>query len=320
MEVKNCLIENRQADRIIQDIFGLLPSFRLKVYDEKNGFGTIRAVQVRTAHTTGQILVTLVTAGPVFPSRNNFTKAVLKLHPEITSVVQNIKDDDSSMILGDREKVLYGPGFIVDELCGRQFRISSRSFYQVNSLQAEKLYHIALDGAALTGKERVLDAYCGIGTIGICAASGARGVLSVELNPDAAADAEENVRLNGLTNVTVYHEDATRFLQELAAENVRSRETEESGAPAGKKGGEPGPGAGIDVLLMDPPRSGATEEFLYAALELKPKRIIYISCNPETLGRDLKILAQGYRMKKAAPVDMFPFTSECEVCCVLGRI
>ncbi len=285
------------VDEIVQDIYGLLASFKLRVYDPETGFGTVKAVQIRTAHVTGEILVTIVTAGPVFPSRNNFAKALMKLHPEITSIVQNIKDNDSSMILGTREKVLYGKGFIVDELCGKKFRISSRSFYQVNSLQTEKLYNIAIDAAGLTGRERVLDAYCGIGTIGICAADRAKEVLSVELNADAAQDADANVRLNGLSNVTVYAEDAGRFMQEMAAQKESA-----------------------DVLLMDPPRSGSTEEFLEAALVMRPSKIVYISCNPETLGRDLKVLTEGgYRMKKAVPVDMFPFVEDVETVCLLCR-
>ena len=295
--VKDCLIENKRADEIVQDIYGLLASFKLRVYDPVTGLGVVKAVQIRSAHATGELLVTIVTAGPVFPSRNNFTKALLKLHPEITSVVQNIKDNDSSMILGTREKVLYGKGYITDELCGKKFRISSRSFYQVNSVQTEKLYNIAIDAAGLTGKERILDAYCGIGTIGICAADRAKEVLSVELNPDAAQDADANVRLNELSNVTVYAEDAGRFMQEMA----------EQKAP-------------LDVLFMDPPRSGSTEEFLEAALTLQPGKIVYISCNPETLGRDLEILTKGsYRMKKAVPVDMFPFVEDVETVCLLSN-
>ena len=296
--VKDCLIENKRADEIVQDIYGLLASFKLRVYDSVTGLGVVKAVQIRSAHATGELLVTIVTAGPVFPSRNNFTKALLKLHPEITSVVQNIKDNDSSMILGTREKVLYGKGYITDELCGKKFRISSRSFYQVNSVQTEKLYNIAIDAAGLTGKERILDAYCGIGTIGICAADRAKEVLSVELNPDAAQDADANVRLNELSNVTVYAEDAGRFMQEMA----------EQKAP-------------LDVLFMDPPRSGSTEEFLEAALTLWPGKIVYISCNPETLGRDLEILTKGgYRMKKAVPVDMFPFVEDVETIVLLERM
>lgn len=295
--VKNCLIENRQADAIVQTVYELLPSFKLKVYDPDTGYGILRAVQVRTAHATGEILLTLVTAGPLFPSRSNLVKALVQRHPEITSIVQNIKDNDSSMVLGNREKVLYGKGFVEDVLLGRRFRISSRSFYQVNSIQTEKLYNIAVDAAGLTGKERVLDAYCGIGTIGICAAGKAGEVLSVELNEEAARDAEENVRRNGLKNVRVYHEDAGQFMEEMTARGERA-----------------------EVLLMDPPRSGASETFLQSALRMRPERIVYVSCNPETLGRDLKILTEGgYRMKKAVPVDMFPFTPEIETVCLLVR-
>ncbi len=295
--MKNCLIENRQADAIVQTVYELLPSFKLKVYDPDTGYGILRAVQVRTAHATGEILLTLVTAGPLFPSRSNLVKALVQRHPEITSIVQNIKDNDSSMVLGNREKVLYGKGFIEDVLLGRRFRISSRSFYQVNSIQTEKLYNIAVDAAGLTGKERVLDAYCGIGTIGICAAGKAGEVLSVELNEEAARDAEENVRRNGLKNVRVYHEDAGQFMEEMTARGERA-----------------------EVLLMDPPRSGASETFLQSALRMQPERIVYVSCNPETLGRDLKILTEGdYRMKKAVPVDMFPFTPEIETVCLLVR-
>ncbi len=295
--VKDCLIENRRADAIVQTVYQLLPSFKLKVYDPDTGYGILRAVQVRTAHATGEILVTLVTAGPLFPSRSNLVKALVQRHPEITSIVQNIKDNDSSMVLGNREKVLYGKGFIEDILLGRRFRLSSRSFYQVNSLQTEKLYNIAVDAAGLTGKERVLDAYCGIGTIGICAADRAGEVLSVELNEEAAGDAEENVRQNGLRNVRVYHEDAGQFMEEMAARGERA-----------------------EVLFMDPPRSGASEAFLQSALQMRPDRIVYVSCNPETLGRDLKVLTEGgYRMKKAVPVDMFPFTPEIETVCLLVR-
>ena len=288
--VKDCLIENRQADRIVQTVYELLPSFKLRVYDPATGFGTLRAVQIRTAHATGEILATIVTAGPVFASRNHFAKALKERHPEITSIVQNIKDNDSSMVLGEREKVLLGKGYIEDELCGKRFRISSRSFYQVNSLQTQKLYRIAIDAAGLSGKERVLDAYCGIGTIGICASDQAGEVLSAELNEDAARDARDNAKRNHADNVTVYQEDAGRFMQEMAAQGEKA-----------------------DVLFMDPPRSGASEEFLQAVLTLAPKKIVYVSCNPETLGRDLEILTQGgYRMKKAVPVDMFPFTREVE--------
>ncbi|SDZ76790.1 23S rRNA (uracil1939-C5)-methyltransferase [Lachnospiraceae bacterium NK3A20] len=295
--VKDCLIEDRRADHIIQTIFDLLPSFRLRVYDEASGKGMLRAVQVRCAHATGQIMVTMVTNGPAFPSRNNFLKVLLEKEPEITTVIQNINTRQTTMILGPTEKVVYGPGYIEDVLCGRKFRLSSSAFYQVNSIQTEKLYNIAIDMAGLSGKERVFDAYCGIGTIGICASDRAKEVISVELNENAVRDAERNVKENALSNVQVYADDAGAFMNDMAAR-----------------------GESCDVLFMDPPRSGASDEFLQSVLAMAPKKIVYISCNPETLGDNLSILCDaGYQMKKAVPVDMFPFTDEVETVCLLSQ-
>ena len=188
LPVEDCLIENEKADEIIGTIRGLLPSFKMKVYDEDTGYGFLRHVLVRTAHVTGEIMVVLVTASPVFPSKNNFVKALRQVHPEITTIIQNVNGRSTSMVLGDKEHVLYGPGFIVDELCGKKFRISSKSFYQVNSVQTEVLYETAIRAAGLTGKETVIDAYCGIGTIGIAAADRAKEVIGVDLNRDAVRD------------------------------------------------------------------------------------------------------------------------------------
>lgn len=295
--VKTCLIQDRRADAIVQSVFSLFPSFKMKVYDERTGYGMVKAIQVRCARATGQIMVTLVTSGPAFPSRKNFVDALLKLEPSITTIVQNINDRDTTMVLGTREKVLYGNGYIEDTLLGKTFRLSSRSFYQVNSIQTEKLYNIAIDMAGLSGKERVLDAYCGIGTIGICASDKAKEVIGVELNEDAAADAQENARLNHADNVTIYADDAGRFMTEMAQKK------------------EP-----VDVLFMDPPRSGASFDFLQSALILAPKKIVYISCNPETLADNLSYLTDGgYVMKKAVPVDMFPYTESMETVCLLSN-
>ena len=285
--VRGCLLEDKRADEVVQTIFSLLPSFKIRIYNEDTGTGLLRYVQIRTARATRQMMVTLVTADPVFPSKNNFVKALRARHPEITTIVLNINRRSDSMILGEREIPLYGPGYIEDELCGRRFRLSSRSFYQVNPIQTEKLYHLAVDAAGLSGRERALDAYCGIGTIGIIAADRCREVLSVELNPEAARDAARNARANGFQNVSVVQDDAGALMEKLAQR-----------------------GECIDVLFLDPPRAGASEEFLRAACTLRPKRIVYVSCNPETLGRDLvKLTENGYRMKKATPVDMFPYTA-----------
>ena len=295
--VKSCMLEDLQADRIVQTIFALMESFKIRVYDEDRHTGLFRYIQIRTARSTKQVMVTIVTGPSVFSSAKNFVNALLKRHPEITTVVQNINDKQTTMVLGDREKVLFGPGYIEDVLCKKRFRISSRSFYQVNSLQTEKLYNIALDYAGFSGKERILDAYCGIGTIGIIAADRCREVLSVELNPDAVKDAIENAKLNDVKNVEVYRNDAGRFMRDMAAKKEK-----------------------LDILFMDPPRSGASEEFLMSALELGPARIVYVSCEPTTLARDLAVLTEGgYEMKKAVPVDMFPYTEGVETVVLLSR-
>ena len=305
--VKTCMLEDLRADRIIQTVYGLLPSFRIRVYDEDLGTGLLRYVQVRTARKTGQVMVTLVTADPVFPSRNNFVKALRKEHPEITTIVQNINPESTTMVLGGQERILYGKGYIEEEICGCRFRLSSRSFFQVNPIQTEKLYNIAVDMAGFSGRETVLDAYCGVGTIGIIAASRSKEVLSCELNEEAVRNARDNVLLNGCGNVQVVRADAGAFMRELAGQEW------EMNAEGNQNGARK-----IDVLFLDPPRSGASETFLKAAVQLSPKKIIYISCEPTTLARDLRYLtAKGYRVKKAVPVDMFPHTENVETVCLL---
>lgn len=296
--VDACQIEDEKADAIIRTIRELLQSFKMKIYDEDNGFGLFRHILIRVGKTSGQIMVVLVMVSPIFPSKNNFIKELRKRHPEITTIVQNINDQDTSMVLGEREKVLYGKGYITDTLCGKTFRISSRSFYQINPVQTEKLYQKAIHLAGLTGKERIVDAYCGIGTIGLIAADHAREVIGIELNEDAIRDAIRNAHANHITNAQFYCEDAGAFMEEMAL------------------GGEK-----ADVVFMDPPRSGSDEKFLSSVVRLSPKQIVYISCNPETMARDLKYLTEhGYRAITAWPFDMFPHTNHTEVVACLKRV
>ncbi len=296
--VKNCLIENETAGEIIQTIVSLMPSFKMKAYDEDTGYGYLRHILIRVGHKTGQVMVVLVAADAVFPSKNNFIKALRQKHPEITTVVLNINNKSTSMVLGEREIVLYGKGYIEDELCGKRFIISPKSFYQVNSVQTEKLYSKAIEFAGLTGKERVIDAYCGIGTIGITAADKAGEVIGVELNPDAVKDAVKNAKLNNTKNITFYKNDAGEFMQKMAA--------------AGEK---------ADVVIMDPPRSGSDEKFIDAVAVLNPEKVVYISCGPDTLARDLECFKKkGYKAVKAVPVDMFAMTVHCEVVCLLQKV
>ena len=296
--VDHCRIEDEGAQRIIADVRRLMPKFRVTPFDEDARRGVLRHVLVRRGWATGQYLAAIVSFTPVFPSKRRFAEALVRLHPELTTVVLNVNRQRTSMVLGSEEHVLYGPGFIEDELCGLRFRISASSFYQVNPPQAERLYRAAIDMAQLTGQESVLDAYCGVGTIGLAAASQAGRVTGVELNPAAARDASGNARRNNVRNARFFAGDAGEFLRDAAA------------------GGEP-----FDVVLMDPPRAGASREFLEAVCAAAPRRVVYISCNPETQARDLRFLtSHGYRAERAQPVDMFPFTHHIETVCLLSKL
>ena len=295
--VTSCLIEDEKADEIIGTIRHLIPSFRIRVYDEDTGFGLLRHVLIRAGRQSGQILVVLVVASPVFPSKNNFVRALRQKHPEITSVVLNINDRRTSMVLGTRNITIYGKGYIEDTLCGKTFRISPTSFFQVNPVQTEALYAKAIELAGLTGEETVFDAYSGIGTIGIIAASRARQVISVELNKDAVRDAVINASMNKVENIQFYQADAGDFLEQMAASGEKA-----------------------DVIFMDPPRTGSTEKFMRAAAAIRPSRIVYVSCEPETLGRDLTFFRKlGYRAGDICPLDMFPFTRNVETVVLLSN-
>lgn len=295
VSVDDCMIEDKKSQEIIRTIRGMLKSFKIKTYDEDTGYGLLRHVLVRRGFSTGEIMVVLVTVSPIFPSKNNFVKALRKEHPEITTVVLNVNDRQTSMVLGDRNIVLYGPGFIKERLMGLTFRISPSSFYQVNPVQTEVLYGKAMEFAAMTGKERVIDAYCGTGTIGIIASRNARDVIGVELNRDAIRDARMNARENKIRNVRFVPGDAGWFMEGMAAEGEK-----------------------VDVVLMDPPRAGSDRKFLHSLLSLSPEKIVYVSCNPETLARDLAYLTKrDYLVKKMQPVDMFPVTDSVEVVCLL---
>lgn len=312
--VEECLLEDRRADAIIKSVRDLAKSFKLKIYDEDTEYGLLRHVMVRVGHATGQIMVILVLSSPILPSKKNFVNALCKLHPEITTIVLNVNNKRTSMVLGEKEHVLYGRGYIEDCLCGRTFRISSKSFYQVNSVQTQRLYEKAIEYAALTGKETVIDAYCGIGTIGLSAAEFADRVIGVELNQTAVKDAIVNAKINAIKNVDFYQNDAGKFMTQLADEGEK-----------------------VDVVFMDPPRSGSTEAFLDALLRLCPNRIVYISCNPETLARDLAYLTgkeakremgsedkdsrpERYRVMDMTPLDMFPYTEHVETVVLMSKV
>lgn len=291
-----CLVENEQAKRAILTIRQIMPKFGLSPYNEDTGSGFLRHAVVRVGHTSSEVLVTLVTNGEKFPASRAFCRELVKRCPFITTIVQNVNTRQTNVILGEREQRLYGPGFILDRLCGLSFRISSRSFYQVNAVQTEVLYNAAIDLAALSGGERAIDAYCGTGTIGLVAASrGAGEVIGVDSVESAIHDARQNARHNGVENARFVAADAGEFMRRLAADGERA-----------------------DVVLMDPPRAGSSEEFVDALAQLAPTRVVYISCNPDTQVRDCRQLRdRGYRLRIVQPVDMFPHTDHVEAVALL---
>ncbi len=295
--VDECMIEDKLADEIIVDIRRMLPEFKIQVFDERGGSGWLRHILIRRGFATGEVMVVLVAVSPIFKLQKPFLKKLLEKHPEITTVVLNINDRFGPVILGTREKVIYGSGYIEDVLCGKRFRISSRSFYQINPVQTEKLYSAAIDLAGLTGNETVLDAYCGIGTIGLCAAPHAKQVIGVERNPAAVRDAAANARRNKLANARFVCADATEWMMAAAAEGLHP-----------------------DVVFLDPPRAGSTPECIAAVNRMKPKRIVYVSCDPETLARDVAAFTRlGWRAAKFCPVDLFPQTVHVETVVLLSK-
>lgn len=297
VNVDQCLIDNETADSIILSIRHMLREFKIQVFDERSGKGWLRHVLVRRGYSTGEVMVVLVAVDPIFKLQKPFLKKLLEKHPEITTVVLNINDRFGPVVLGTRNKVLFGSGTIEDELCLNRFRISPNSFYQINSAQTEKLYAKAIDFAGLTGNETVLDAYCGIGSIAITAASRAKQVVGVEINKDAVFDAITNARINKIKNCWFTAGDAGEYMEQMASEKVKP-----------------------DVVFMDPPRAGSDEKFLSSLVKCAPQKIVYISCNIETQARDLGYLeANGYKVRRLQPVDMFPFTSYVECICLLSK-
>ncbi len=296
--VRSCMTEDKICGKIVQTVGGIARDLGLSAVDPRTGRGLLCHILVRRGFATGQILVAIVTSAPAFPRKNDFVSRLVDAHPNITTVVHNISDG-VPMVLGNRENVLYGPGYIEDKLCGLSFRVSARSFYQINPQQTEKLYDEAIAMAQLTGNEAVIDAYCGIGTIGLVAAArGAAHVVGVELNRDAVRDAIQNAKANKLQNARFFQGDAGRFMAELAEE-----------------------GQSVDVVFMDPPRQGSDRAFLISLVRLTPKRVVYISCNPETQARDVEFLVKnGYAVSSILPVDMFPHTNHVEVVALLQRI
>ena len=301
LPVESCLLQDEVLDTVMQAVRAAASTCRYQPYNEDKGTGLLRHCLLRRGVVSGQVMVVLVTAQPVLPGAKNFVRALLaeaeKRHVPVTTVVQNYNPRRTSVVLGEEEKVLYGKGFILDTLCGKTYALSPRSFYQINHDQTEVLYGLAVEAARLTGKEVVLDAYCGIGTITLCLAKAAKRVIGAEIVPEAIADAKENAKRNGIGNVEFLCGDAAAAAADFAAKGLRP-----------------------DVLCVDPPRKGLSPEVVAAAASMAPQRIVYVSCDPATLARDVKLFAQeGYAAVRAAAVDMFPGTANVETVVRLER-
>lgn len=295
--IDSCLIEDNTADEIIVTIRKLLKSFKLRPYNPETKKGFLRHVLIKRGFVSGQIMVVLVTALMDFSKQSQFVNALLSRHPEITTIVQNVNNKPMQLVLGEESRVLYGDGYIEENLCGFRFRISPKAFYQINPTQTEILYNKALEFANLTGQETVLDAYCGTGTIGIIASNKAKSVVGVEINGDAVNDAKVNAQLNGVKNIEFFKADAGQFMVQ-AAENSQK----------------------FDLVIMDPPRAGASLDFLKSLVYLAPEKIVYISCSVETQARDFAFLTRkGYKVRKIQPVDMFPHTEHVETVAYLTK-
>ena len=292
--VKKCYIEDERAADILWDIKELVKDMHLSIYNEDNGKGLLRYVLIRTSLHYPELMVVLVTTEMNFKGQRNFVDALIKKHPEITTIVENVNSRHTNVILGNKEKVLYGKGYIKDSILGLTFNISASSFYQVNPKQVESLYKTALDLIDFNKKEVVLDAYSGVGTIGLIASKNAKKVYSVEINKEAHKNAIDNAKRNGVDNIEFVCGDAGEYISSFDGD--------------------------LDIVIMDPPRKGSDVKFLSTLINKKIKKIIYISCDTKTLARDILYLSNDYQVYYVQPVDMFPMTAHVETVVSLTRL
>lgn len=284
-----CMIQNAQNDKILAAVRKVAAKFSLQPYNEDTHKGFLRHVMGRVG-CNGEFMIVLVTATKNFPNEKNFVRALVKEIPKVTSIQQNVQTFHNNVILGRETKILYGKPTIHDKIGDLLFNISARSFFQVNTAQAEILYKTALDFAEIRGNETVIDAYCGTGTISLFVAKKVRKVIGIEVVSSAISDAIKNARQNHIRNAEFIVGDAVKIIPKLFDDGIYA-----------------------EIVIVDPPRAGCDKKVLETFAAMKPEKIIYVSCNPATLARDLKILDElGYRTKKIQPVDMFPFTSHVE--------
>lgn len=295
-DVGDCLLQPLPAARLRGALKEFMSTYQIPAYDEKTGGGLLRHLYVRT-NRKGESLCCVLCNGKALPHEKELVAALRAAEPGLKGIVLGVNEKKNNVILGDSYRTLWGEDFLMDEMCGLTFKLSVPSFYQVNTPQAEKLYGLALDFAALTGKETAVDLYCGIGTITLCLAQRVKRVIGAEIVPEAIEDAKENAARNGLHNAEFFCGDASDIAAKLADDGVRP-----------------------DLITVDPPRKGLSEDVVASIAQMSPARVVYVSCDPATLARDVKRFSeQGYTLQKAAAVDLFPRTYHVESVALLTR-
>lgn len=293
LPIEHCLIQHPIAEAIFLDLLKIMKANRIEAYDDGRNTGTVRHALVRVSHATNEVMLVLVTALSPYPGRKNFLQAIRKAHPEITTIVENIQKDPSPYLLGQDEVVAFGKGFITENLLGKDFHVSARTFFQVHPEQAEVMFKTIMDKADLRKTDTLVDVYSGVGVIGILLADQVQNVISVESNQDASNLAKKNADLNKISNIRFVRRDATEWI-------MASNDT-------------------VDVIVMDPPREGASAAFMQSVKYKRPRTIIYISCNPISQKRDIEILKSDYVIESLFGVDLFPHTVHVESVCILKR-
>ena len=286
--INGCMLCDEGINRIYSSVKRILLKYKISIFDERSLKGCLRHLLIRSTNLE-EYMVVLVTGSANLNNKEQIIKDIIRFNPEVKTVIQNINNKRTSAVLGSRNMILYGKGYITDELCGLRFKISANSFYQVNKKQTERLYNTAIDLADFKGNESLIDAYCGTGTIGLAASRYVKNVIGIESNEYAVKDAINNSKINKIKNIEFICDDAGRYMDRLSKSKKH-----------------------IDAVIMDPPRSGSSIRFMSSMVKMNPDKIIYISCNPETLRNDLKYLNKYYRILKIQPVDMFPYTQHVE--------
>ena len=296
--IEDFLIQDKEIDKLIVFVRDLLRRYDLKPYDEKEQTGLIRHLVVRRGHYSGQMMLVFVTTRPKIFRIDQIIAKVTEAFPNVVSIIQNINDKNTNAIFGKEFRTLYGQDTITDSMLGNDYEISAQSFYQVNTEMAEKLYQTAIDFSDLTSDSIVIDAYSGIGTIGLSFAKQVKEVYGVEVIETAVEDAKKNAERNGITNANYVADSAENAMAKWSKDGIKP-----------------------DVIIVDPPRKGLTESFIKASVAMQPEKITYVSCNPATMARDIKLYQElGYELKKVQPVDLFPQTHHVETVVLLSKL